>query len=89
MGSAGQDQLMRTFDMNFNNTSSSPPATASHRVVTGTCKLNYTANTTATTAGGSSSDFHHHHHHQHDKSLENVSSTRPEGTVDSWICPSD
>lgn len=37
------------------------------------CKLNYSA---------SSSDFHH------DKSLENVSS-RGEGTVDSWICPSD
>lgn len=39
------------------------------------CKLNYSA---------SSSDFHHHH----DKGLENVSS-RAEGTVDSWICPSD
>ncbi|XP_044475117.1 uncharacterized protein LOC123203025 isoform X2 [Mangifera indica] len=37
------------------------------------CKLNYSA---------SSSDFHH------DKTLENVSS-RGEGTVDSWICPSD
>ncbi|TXG52819.1 hypothetical protein EZV62_021988 [Acer yangbiense] len=42
--------------------------------VTSSCKLNYTA---------PSSDFHHH-----DKSLENVSS-RAEGTVDSWICPSD
>ncbi|KAK2659721.1 hypothetical protein Ddye_006254 [Dipteronia dyeriana] len=42
--------------------------------VTSSCKLNYTA---------SSSDFHHH-----DKGLENVSS-RAEGTVDSWICPSD
>ncbi|KAI9201658.1 hypothetical protein LWI28_026926 [Acer negundo] len=42
--------------------------------VTSSCKLNYAA---------PSSDFHHH-----DKSLENVSS-RAEGTVDSWICPSD
>ncbi|XP_044478420.1 uncharacterized serine-rich protein C215.13-like [Mangifera indica] len=37
------------------------------------CKLNYSA---------SSLDFHH------DKTLENVSS-RGEGTVDSWICPSE
>lgn len=38
------------------------------------CKLNYSA---------SSSDFHH------EKNLENVSSRGTEGTVDSWICPSD
>ncbi|KAH7567773.1 hypothetical protein JRO89_XS07G0144600 [Xanthoceras sorbifolium] len=61
---SGQDQMMRPFDGNYNNS-------FSQRVTS--CKLNYTA---------SSSDFHH------DKSLENVSS-RAEGTVDSWICPSD
>lgn len=38
------------------------------------CKLNYSA---------SSSDLHHN------KNLENVSSRGTEGTVDSWICPSD
>lgn len=38
------------------------------------CKLNYSA---------SSSDFHHN------KNLENVPSRGTEGTVDSWICPSD
>ncbi|GMY17268.1 VQ motif-containing protein [Fagus crenata] len=42
--------------------------------VGGGCKLNYSAT--------SSSDFNH------DKPLENVS-TRGEGTVDSWLCPSD
>ncbi|CAK7347125.1 unnamed protein product [Dovyalis caffra] len=39
------------------------------------CKLNYSS--------ASSSDFHH------DKGLENVSSRVTEGTVDSWICPSE
>lgn len=41
----------------------------------GGCKLNYSAT--------SSSDFNH------DKSLENVSTRGTEGTVDSWLCPSD
>ncbi|KAF9682530.1 hypothetical protein SADUNF_Sadunf05G0118600 [Salix dunnii] len=39
------------------------------------CKLNYSS--------ASSSGFHH------DKVLENVSSRGAEGTVDSWICPSE
>ncbi|KAH8516055.1 hypothetical protein Peur_047417 [Populus x canadensis] len=38
------------------------------------CKLNYSS---------ASSDFHH------EKGLENVSSRGTEGTVDSWICPSE
>ncbi|GLU16199.1 hypothetical protein SLE2022_326440 [Rubroshorea leprosula] len=48
---------------------------ALQRVSSSSCKVNYSS--------ASSSDFHHH-----DKGLENVSS-RAEGTVDSWICPSD
>lgn len=52
------------------------------RAVSSSCKMNYAA-----AAASSTSEFHHH---LGDKGLleMNIVSTRGEGTVDSWICPS-